>query len=117
MVPVNHNGCDRSPELERLSIDAWRERAEFKAVSSALYCPKCGDIALTTVADPSSATEICFYAQCKGTWLATGQFLNLINDLLEEAERTPVPELFKNGLLQARGLLAGPNLLAPSGRV
>ena len=44
-------------------------------------------------------------AQCKGTWLATGQFLNLINELLDEAKQKSAPEFVKISLQQAKEML------------
>lgn len=57
----------------------------------------------------SKSTEISICTQCKGTWLATGQFLNLINALLDEANQKPAPELVKISLQQAKEMLTNPD--------
>lgn len=99
------------PEMGWLQIDTWKEQAEFKARMDPNFCPQCGDIALTTVQDQQSATEISICTQCKGTWLATGQFLNLINALLDEADQKSAPELVKISLRQAKEVLTSPDSL------
>jgi len=75
------------------------------------FCPKCPDIALTTIQDRKSNTEISICTQCKGVWLATGQFLNLINALLEEADQKSAPELVKISLQQAKEMLTRPDAI------
>ena len=97
------------PDMGWLDIDTWKEQAEFKARRDPNFCPKCLDIALTTIQDRKSKTEISMCAQCKGTWLATGQFLNLINDLLDEANQKSAPEFVKISLQQAKEMLTSPD--------
>lgn len=97
------------PDMRWLEIDTWKEQAEFKARIDPNFCPKCGDIALTTIQDQQSATEISICTHCKGTWLATGQFLNLINALLDEADQKSAPELVKICLQHAKEVLTRPD--------
>ena len=97
------------PEMSWLGIDTWKEKADFKVSFDILYCPKCQDIALTVIEDQSFGTEIRLCAQCKGAWLATGQFLNLINALLEEANQKSVPEYAKISLKQAKEMIMSPD--------
>jgi Zn-finger nucleic acid-binding protein len=93
------------PDMAWLNIDTWKEEAEFEAHRIAIFCPKCRDFALITVKDRKSMTEISMCTQCKGTWLATGQFLNLINELIDEAKQKSAPEFVKISLQQAKELL------------
>jgi len=97
------------PEISWLGIDEWKDRAEFKVNTDTLFCPRCHDVALTAVEDQSSMTKLSQCAQCKGVWLGTGQFLVLINALLEEANRKSVPEYAIIGLKQARDMLMNPD--------
>jgi len=50
-------------------------------------------------------TEISICTQCKGTWVSSGQFLNLINALLDEANQKSAPEFVKIGLQQFKEML------------
>ena len=50
-------------------------------------------------------TEISICTQCEGIWLPTGQFLNLINELLDEAKQKSAPEFVKISLQQAKEML------------
>ena len=97
------------PEISWLDIDEWKNRAKFKVNTDTLYCPKCQDVALTAVEDQSSMTKLSHCTQCRGVWLGTGQFLGLINALLEEANRKSVPEYAKIGLKQAMDMLMNPD--------
>jgi Zn-finger nucleic acid-binding protein len=97
------------PDMRWLGIDAWKEQAEFKACRDPYFCPKCRDVALTTVQDLHSATKISLCTRCKGTWLSTGQFLNLINALLDEANQKSAPEFVKICLQQAKDMLTRPD--------
>ena len=99
------------PEMSWLDIDTWQEKADFKVSMDILYCPKCQDIALTVIEDQSSSTEIRLCTQCKGAWLGTGQFLNLLNALLEEANQKTVPEYIKISLQQAKEMITNPDAI------
>jgi Zn-finger nucleic acid-binding protein len=99
------------PEMSWLDIDTWKEKADFKASMDILYCPKCQDIALTVIEDQSSLTKISLCTQCKGAWLATGQFLNFLNALLEEANQKTVPEYIKISLQQAKEMITNPDAI------
>jgi Zn-finger nucleic acid-binding protein len=93
------------PDMGWLEIDAWKEKAQFKVGKDSNYCPKCRNIALTSIQDEESATALSICAQCRGTWLAAGQFLQLINALIDEANRTSAPEFVKITLQQAKDMV------------
>ena len=93
------------PDLGWLDIDTWKEQTEFEARKDPNFCPKCPDTALTTIRDRKSNTEISICTQCNGTWLPAGQFLNLINALMDEANRKSAPEFVKISLQQAKEML------------
>jgi Zn-finger nucleic acid-binding protein len=97
------------PDLGWLDIDTWKEQVEFEARRDPTFCPKCLDVALVTIKDRKSNTEISICTQCKGTWLATGQFLNFINALMDEANRKSAPEFVKISLQRAREMLTSPD--------
>lgn len=97
------------PDMGWIDIDTWKEQAEFEARMDPNFCPKCQDIALTTIQDRKSNTEISICTQCEGTWLATGQFLNLINALLDEANQKSAPEFVRIILQQAKEMLTSPH--------
>lgn len=99
------------PDMGWLDIDTWKEQAEFEARRNPNFCPKCSDIALTTIIDRKSKTKISLCTQCKGTWLATGQFLNLINALLDEADQKSTPEFVKILLQQTKEMLMNPDAI------
>jgi Zn-finger nucleic acid-binding protein len=96
------------PELGWMELDEWKDDLEFTVRQDSFNCPKCGDIALTTISDPKSATELSTCTQCQGTWLATGQFLNFVNALLEEADRKSAPEYVRILLGQAKEMFSDP---------
>ena len=86
-----------------------KEKFNFKACTdNLLYCPKCQNTALTRIADQNTETEFHFCALCSGTWLATGQFLNFVNLLLDEVDEKPAFELAIISLQQAKKLLLLP---------
>jgi Zn-finger nucleic acid-binding protein len=87
----------------------WKKQAEFKVRQDPNFCPKCRNVALTTIQDQQSVTEISICTRCKGTWLATGQFLNLINALLDEVNQKSAPEIVKISLQQAKEMLTSPD--------
>jgi Zn-finger nucleic acid-binding protein len=97
------------PDMGWLDIDTWKEQAEFKASMGPNFCPKCPDVALTSIQDRKSNTEISICTLCKGTWLSTGQFLKLINALLDEADQKSAPEFVKISLQQAKEMLKNPD--------
>ena len=97
------------PDMGWLDIDTWKEQAEFEALRDPKFCPRCRDTALTTIKDQRSMTEINICTQCNGTWLGTGQFLNLINELLDEANQKSAPEFVKISLQQAKEMLTNPD--------
>ena len=99
------------PELGWMEWDEWKDDLEFRVRQNLLHCPKCGDIALTTIRDPKSATEISICTRCQGTWLATGQFINIVNALLEEADRKSAPEYVRILLGQAKEMLSDPDAM------
>lgn len=99
------------PEMSWLDIDTWKKNTDFKATTDILHCPKCPKIALTTIEDQTSATEIRFCTNCKGAWLSTGQFLSLINALLEEANQKSAPDYVKITLQQAKEMVMNPGLI------
>jgi Zn-finger nucleic acid-binding protein len=99
------------PDIGWLDIDTWKKQAEFKARMNPLACPKCRDVDLITIQDRKSKTEISMCTKCKGTWLATGQFLNLINALLDEANQKSAPELVKISLQQVKEMLTSPDAI------
>jgi Zn-finger nucleic acid-binding protein len=96
------------PELGWVDIDSLKDQFDFKAWTDVLSCPKCHNISLTKIQDERTNTEFCYCTQCKGTWLATGQFLSLINLLLDEADEKSASELAIVSLQQAKKLLSNP---------
>ena len=99
------------PDMRWLDLETWREQAEFEVRRNPNFCPKCRNIALTTIQDRKSNTEISICTQCRGAWLATGQFLSLINALLDEANQKSAPELIKISLQQAKETLTNPDAI------
>jgi Zn-finger nucleic acid-binding protein len=97
------------PEMEWLDLDRWKEEAEFSASTTPNFCPACGDVALTRIRDRHSATEVDICPRCRGTWLGTGQFLNLVNALIDEANRTSAPEYVHISLQKAKEMLIHPS--------
>lgn len=93
------------PEMGWLNIDDWEKRTDFEVQQDPNFCPRCRDIALTCIKDAQSGTQVHLCTQCHGRWLPTGQFLNLINALLDQAQRTTTPEYIKLCLQQAKEML------------
>jgi Zn-finger nucleic acid-binding protein len=100
------------PEMAWLDIDTWIEQAEFDVRTGPRVCPHCKDTFLTVVEDPTAATQLDVCAQCDGAWLPAGQFLNLINSVLDEANKKSVPEYIKLSLQQAGETLTSSKSLA-----
>lgn len=99
------------PDMGWLDIDGWRKTSDLSVSLHVLNCPACRINRLTLVEDRSSMTQIGLCTQCKGTWLATGQFLNLINALLDEAYQKTVPEYSRITLQKARELVMNPDAI------
>lgn len=99
------------PEIGWMDIDGWAKNLDFSGQSNPLPCPKCRDTFLATVRDPQSAAEISLCKNCGGTWLGTGQFMNIIIALLDEANRKSAPEYVKELLTQAGDMFANPDSL------
>jgi Zn-finger nucleic acid-binding protein len=93
------------PEMGWVKIAGLKKQFDFKAELDVLFCPRCRNVALIKIQDQQTNTEFCICTQCKGTWLATGQFLSLINLLLDETNEKTVPELAIISLHQAKELL------------
>jgi Zn-finger nucleic acid-binding protein len=102
---------DVMPDLAWLDLDIWKEKAEFKARRSPIFCPACRDVALTRIRDTQSPTEMDMCNSCRGAWLGTGQFLNLVNALLDEASRMSAPDYIKLSLQQAGEILSNPGAI------
>lgn len=96
------------PDIEWLEIERWREHAEFSANPTPNACPSCRTTALTRIEDRTSGTEADLCPNCRGIWLGTGQFLNLINALLDEANRISAPEYVRISLEKAKEMIAHP---------
>jgi Zn-finger nucleic acid-binding protein len=93
------------PELGWLDIDTWREQADFSARRASIPCPECRGTTLTTVKEKRSAAEFSVCAACNGIWLAAGQFMYLVNALLDEANRKSAPEFIRISLQQTKEML------------
>jgi Zn-finger nucleic acid-binding protein len=93
------------PDLGWLEIDTWQQQANLLAKGSRQLCPKCHNTTLTTVMDQQSQTMIDMCAQCKGTWLPAGQFLNLINAMLDTAVKKSAPEYVRISLQKVKDML------------
>ena len=99
------------PEMSWLEIDHWLAAAQFEAHRSPYGCPQCKDRYLTTVKDQQSEMEVSLCQQCEGTWLATGQFLYLINALIDEANEKSAPEYVKISLQQLKDVVMNPDAI------
>jgi len=93
------------PELGWVEVDNLKRQFDFIAGTDVLYCPACSGNALTKIQDRRTRAEFCICSQCRGTWLATGQFLSLINLLLDETNQKSTSELAIISLRQAKELL------------
>jgi Zn-finger nucleic acid-binding protein len=92
------------PEMSWLDIDNWLEETDFITRQSAFSCPRCNDTTLATIQEKGSPTTIEICPRCEGTLLAAGQFLNLINSLLDDAHGKTVSEYAQMSLQQAKEL-------------
>ena len=93
------------PEIGWLEIDDWKEEAELKAQKTSDQCPQCREGILTKIEDEQSTTQVSMCPACNGTWLGPGQFLYLVNALLDEANQKSAPEFIKISLQQAKEVL------------
>jgi Zn-finger nucleic acid-binding protein len=93
------------PETGWVDVKGLKEQFDFKASTDVLSCPQCQDEALFKIQDPNKNTEFSICRRCKGTWMATGQFLSFINLLLDEIDDKSGSELASISLQQAKKLL------------
>jgi Zn-finger nucleic acid-binding protein len=97
------------PEMGWMDIGRLKNAFDFKSRTDTLTCPQCYDTDLTRFEDQKTSTEFSYCPHCKGTWLATGQFLNLVNLLLDEVDEKTASELAIITLRQAKDLLLKPH--------
>ena len=95
------------PEMAWLDIDNWIAQADLAARRGDRVCPRCHDVFMTTVEDRQSGTQLDTCPQCSGTWLPGGQFLILINALLDQANLKTAPEYARISLQKAKDMLTG----------
>jgi len=99
------------PEITWLDIGNWLDQADFDAHIGDRICPQCHDVFMTTVEDRQSETNLDTCSQCNGTWLPGGQFLILVNALLDEAQQKTAPEYARISLQKAKDMLTGKDSL------
>jgi Zn-finger nucleic acid-binding protein len=92
-------------------MDIWQHKAEFKASANPMMCPKCSQMALVTLNDRRSGTEISFCNQCKGIWLDADQFCNIVDRLIEQADQQSVPDYIRASLHQAKEMITNPEAI------
>ena len=97
------------PEMGWLDMGHLKDRFDFRSRKETLHCPQCHEPTLTCMEDQKTKTEFRICTQCKGIWLATGQFLCFINLLLNEADERTASELAIIGLQQAKNFLMQPS--------
>lgn len=98
------------PEMAWFDVATVKEKFDFKISINPLFCPQCPDeISLTKIQDSNTGTEFSLCVQCKGKWLTTGQILNLIQLLLDEADQKSAPELMVISLHKIKALLMNPD--------
>jgi Zn-finger nucleic acid-binding protein len=97
------------PDMKWLDIDRWIEQAEFEVRRESKFCPKCRNIVLTMVLDQKSNTEMSICTQCKGSWLARGQFLYFVNALIDGANQKSASDFVKISLQQIKEMLMHPD--------
>lgn len=97
------------PDLQWMDVDEWIEEASISKIHEKVRCPRCLDTDLSMVTSPSTHTEIGTCTKCRGSWLPEGQFLNLINTLLDEANRKTVPEYIRLLLQETKEMLISPD--------
>jgi Zn-finger nucleic acid-binding protein len=95
------------PQLRWMDFRLWCEKAVFKVEPDTLFCPRCPDVALTTVAENDSGILIRLCTSCGGTWLAADALAKIIQALDTEAARRTSADYFKESLKQAGELFTG----------
>lgn len=96
-----------APELRWMDFELWREKADFQVEFDPLYCPRCDNIALTSVADKDSGIGVRFCTWCRGSWLNAEDFKAVIDTLIRELESKTATDYFKESLKQAGDLVTG----------
>ena len=94
------------PELHWADFDLWRRQGRFEVTYDPLRCPRCADIALTTISERETGATVRFCPKCKGAWLTAADFNAIVNALLDELDRKTVGEYLKDSLKQASILLS-----------
>jgi Zn-finger nucleic acid-binding protein len=95
------------PDLRWMDFGIWKKHAEFTVTDDSMWCPGCGDIALTAVYDPETDTTVRFCTRCGGVWLAAADFRKVIESMRKEAEGLSVPEYISASLKQAEEIFTG----------
>jgi len=93
------------PDINWLGVDTWQDQADLLVKGTRRLCPKCRNTTLTRITDQQSEAVIDICAQCKGSWLAAGQFLYLINAMLDEAIKKTAPEYARISLQKAKDMV------------
>ena len=96
-----------SPELRWLDFRIWRREAQFQVEFDPLYCPRCGDIPLTTLTEGASMASLRFCTQCRGRWLEVADFARIIEALVRELNAKTTTDYIQASLKQASELFTG----------
>lgn len=94
-----------APDLRWMDFELWRKNADFKVAPDPLYCPRCTDTALTTVAEDESGISLKFCTRCGGNWLSAADLTRIIAELDAEADSRSAADYFKESFRQAGALL------------
>ncbi len=98
---------DIAPDLRWMDFELWRKNADFQVLSDPLHCPRCTDIALTTVSESESGIYIKFCTRCGGNWLSAADLTRIISELDAEADHRSAADYFRESFRQAGELLTG----------
>jgi Zn-finger nucleic acid-binding protein len=93
-----------------LDFHVLQEVGRAGSSTSRGQCPLC-KLALLSIVYPNTSVEIDCCAQCKGTWLDSGEFEKILDELLREVDTKPFPDYIQATLQQAKEIVTGPETL------
>ncbi len=86
------------PDLAWLDVGFWKNHNDFKVSTDDLTCPKCKQLYLTRLEDPTTSTAAASCSNCRGIWLDTDQLHRIIEAIADIAHRMDVADYMKASL-------------------
>ena len=83
-----------------LDVDLWKDQDQFRVEDGARLCPRCG-VLMAAVRYGATQVTVDTCAHCRGVWLDTGEFQQILQALEEQANSMTAREYWKAVLHEA----------------